>query len=579
MDELEIKPEDNPEPEPETAQEAEQETAEEAEQEDAPNTAPQTISIEEWMASSAAAVEEPPQTEALEDAQLMAVLEGCVYVAEEPLTAAQLAAALHQDPERITALMKQLMAEFERPEHGICIKEVAGGYKMATKAEHHEAVRSFVKSLKAPLKLSLPALETLAVIAYKQPVTTPEIMEIRGVQGGSVLKTLLDRKLIAEAGRKNVIGKPILFKTTKEFLIQFGLKDLAELPSLKEFEEIRRMSIADNEPPAETPVPVEEPTSSAPPVEEPPATPGRPDPVVELQRRGRGAPAASGRSSRGRRAHGRNPRRRRASHGRDGAGAIGKAGALMPEERLQKIISQAGVTSRRQAEKYILEGRVMVNGTVITELGSKADLQRDHIKVDGRLLHAPKHQIYIALNKPNNTVTTTNDPEHRATVMDLLRGVKERVYPVGRLDYHSEGLLLLTNDGELANAITSKSSHLAKTYLVKSNGPLTTEQEEKFRTGVPLSGKRTMPAGLKLIRDAPNPWYEVRLHEGRNNQIRLMFKNFGRLVEKLRRVRIGPLELGPLKPGEFRHLSTEELQKLKRAALTPAKAPRVRESV
>ena len=122
------------------------------------------------------------------------------------------------------------------------IREVAGGYKMATKPEHHEAVRSFVKSLKPPLKLSLPALETLAVIAYKQPVTAPEIMEIRGVQGAGVLKTLLDRKLIAAAGRKNVIGKPILYKTTKEFLIQFGLKDLSELPSLKEFEEIRRMA-------------------------------------------------------------------------------------------------------------------------------------------------------------------------------------------------------------------------------------------------------------------------------------------------------------------------------------------------
>jgi len=132
----------------------------------------------------------------------------------------------------------------------VSIREVAGGYKMATKPEHHEAVRNFVKSLKPPLKLSLPALETLAVIAYKQPATGPEIMEIRGVQGGGVFKTLLDRKLIAVAGRKNVIGKPILYKTTKEFLIQFGLKDLSELPSLKEFEEIRRMAFADSEPPA-----------------------------------------------------------------------------------------------------------------------------------------------------------------------------------------------------------------------------------------------------------------------------------------------------------------------------------------
>ncbi|MFY9725364.1 MAG: SMC-Scp complex subunit ScpB, partial [Bryobacteraceae bacterium] len=148
-----------------------------------------------------------------------------------------------------------LIEEFDKPEHGLAIREVAGGYKMATKAEHHDAVRAFVKSLKPPLKLSLPALETLAVIAYKQPATAPEIMEIRGVQGAGVLKTLLDRKLIAAAGRKNVIGKPILYKTTKEFLIQFGLKDMSELPSLKEFEEIRRMAFADSEPAAESAAP------------------------------------------------------------------------------------------------------------------------------------------------------------------------------------------------------------------------------------------------------------------------------------------------------------------------------------
>src|SRR5690242_6992395 len=144
-----------------------------------------------------------------------------------------------------------LVAEFDRPEHGVAMREVAGGYKMGTKAEHHERVRAFIKSLRAPAKLSLPALETLAVIAYKQPVTTPEIMEIRGVQGASVLKTLLDRKLIAEAGRKKVIGQPILYKTTKEFLVQFGLKDLSELPTLKEFEELGRLSVAepDEEPP------------------------------------------------------------------------------------------------------------------------------------------------------------------------------------------------------------------------------------------------------------------------------------------------------------------------------------------
>jgi 23S rRNA pseudouridine2605 synthase len=238
----------------------------------------------------------------------------------------------------------------------------------------------------------------------------------------------------------------------------------------------------------------------------------------------------------------------------------------VPEERLQKILATAGIASRRKAEVLITEGRVTVNGKVVEELGSKADLDTDHIKVDGKLIKQPERFVYIALNKPDSVVSTADDPQHRATVLDYLPGVKARVYPVGRLDYHSQGLLLLTNDGEFANAITAARSHVPKTYLVKSNGYLTPEQEETFRTGIPLSGRRTAPAGLKLYRRGDNPWYEVRLIEGRNQQVRIMFKHLGRLVEKLRRVRIGNVELGSLKPGEFRYLAPEEVRKLMRMA-------------
>ena len=237
----------------------------------------------------------------------------------------------------------------------------------------------------------------------------------------------------------------------------------------------------------------------------------------------------------------------------------------MPEERLQKILSATGVASRRKAEQIITEGRVTVNGAVITELGSKADLERDHIKVDGRLLRQTIGHVYIALNKPDNVVSTVSDPQRRQTVVDLLHGVRSRVYPVGRLDYHSSGLILLTNDGEFANAITAK-AHVSKTYLVKIKGALTPEQEEEFRRGIPLSGKRTAPAGLRLIRRGDNPWYEVRLVEGRNQQIRIMFKHFGHLVEKLRRIRIGTIALDKLKPGEFRYLDAAEVSKLMKLA-------------
>lgn len=235
----------------------------------------------------------------------------------------------------------------------------------------------------------------------------------------------------------------------------------------------------------------------------------------------------------------------------------------MPLERLQKILSRAGVTSRRKAEQLILEGRVTVNGKVVTELGAKADLERDRIEVDGRRVRPPRRLIYLALNKPRGCVTTLHDPQGRPTVMDFLRGVKERVFPVGRLDYHSEGLLLLTNDGEFANRLMSASSHVPKTYLVKVNGPLTPDQERQFREGVPLYGRRTAPAGLRLIQRGKNPWYEVRLIEGRQNQIRLMFKHFGRLVEKLKRIRIAFLELGSLKPGQFRYLTPSEVARFR----------------
>jgi len=237
----------------------------------------------------------------------------------------------------------------------------------------------------------------------------------------------------------------------------------------------------------------------------------------------------------------------------------------MPEERLQKLLAHAGIASRRRAEQLIREGRVAVNGSVITELGTKADPERDDIKVDGKHIRASEKPVYLLMNKPKNFVTTVSDPEGRPTVMDLLRGVKARVYPVGRLDYHSEGLLLFTNDGEFAKRIMAAESQVAKFYMVKVNGSLSSEQEIKFREGVHLAGKRTAPAGLKLIRRAENPWYEVRLMEGRQNQIRLMFKNFGRLVEKLKRVRIGFLELGSLQPGKYRHLTPAELARFRKA--------------
>jgi len=241
----------------------------------------------------------------------------------------------------------------------------------------------------------------------------------------------------------------------------------------------------------------------------------------------------------------------------------------MPLERLQKIIAAAGVASRRKAEELISAGHVQVNGQVVTELGSKADPESDHVRVNGKLLQGAQRHVYLLLNKPKGYVTTMSDPEKRPTVMDLIRGVKGRVYPVGRLDYASEGLLLLTNDGRLAHQLMKAASHVAKTYVVKVAGTPKEEAIAKLRAGVSIAtddGKRvrTGPAGVRIVKEGTNPWYEITLIEGRNRQIRRMFEAIGHHVEKIKRVRYGPLALD-VPPGKFRLLTLREVERLKSA--------------
>ena len=305
----------------------------------------------------------------------------------------------------------------------------------------------------------------------------------------------------------------------------------------------------------------------------------------------------------------------------------------MPSERLQKIMAAAGVASRRKAEHMITSGLVEVNGQIVTELGSKADPERDHIRVNGKLLRGVEQHVYLLMNKPRGYVTTVSDPEGRPTVMNLLRGVRARVYPIGRLDYGSEGLLLLTNDGELAHALMQAASDVEKVYLVKVAGVPNEAGLNKLRRGLMIpegrvktlndpragaegnarssprvKGKnrsldsptesargfsssarnssknwvevarmgqgeraskkqervRTAPAKIRLLKEADNPWYEVTLIEGKNRQLRKMFEEIGHHVEKIKRVRYGPLALD-VPPGEFRRLSIGEVEKLKRA--------------
>jgi 23S rRNA pseudouridine2605 synthase len=255
----------------------------------------------------------------------------------------------------------------------------------------------------------------------------------------------------------------------------------------------------------------------------------------------------------------------------------------MPAERLQKIIASAGLASRRHAEEMIAAGRVSVNGQTVKELGTKADPENDHIRVDGRLLRGPERHVYIMVNKPKGYVTTVTDPEGRPTVMNIVRSVGARVYPVGRLDYQSEGLLLMTNDGGLMAGLTNAASHVPKTYWVKVSGTPPEEAVERLRRGIVLPPRtarpgqkarherpvKTAPAKIRVLREAANPWYEVTLIEGRNRQIRRMFEQIGHHVEKIKRVRYGPLELD-IEPGQFRPLAPAEVTRLRAAAKADA---------
>lgn len=236
------------------------------------------------------------------------------------------------------------------------------------------------------------------------------------------------------------------------------------------------------------------------------------------------------------------------------------------EERLQKILAKMGIASRRAAEEIILEGRVTVNGKAAT-LGMKADPSKDHIKLDGKLLTKPEPKVYLMINKPKGVITTLSESEERPTIRDFLKKIKYRIFPVGRLDYDSEGLLLLTNDGDFAHAILHPSKKIPKTYHVKIKGVLEDNDIEKLKRGVKLKDGMTLPSKVKKLRKAEeNSWIEITIYEGRKRQVRRMLEKVGHPVLKLKRVRINGIELGNLAPGAIRYLTSEEIRKIKEYA-------------
>jgi 23S rRNA pseudouridine2605 synthase/16S rRNA pseudouridine516 synthase len=236
-------------------------------------------------------------------------------------------------------------------------------------------------------------------------------------------------------------------------------------------------------------------------------------------------------------------------------------------DRLQKVLARAGVASRRAAERLIEEGRVRVNGKIVTRLGTRVDAQRDAISVDGRRIpNAPSQSLYLMLNKPRGYVCTLSDPEGRPTVRDLLKQVRRRVYPVGRLDFDSEGLLLLTDDGDLARDLTHPSRHVPKTYSVKVRGLPSREALRRLARGIRLDGRRTLPCRVRVAKPGDNSWVEITIHEGRKHQVRRMLAAVGYPVLKLNRIRFGGLRLGNLARGRARYLTPDEVAHLREAA-------------
>lgn len=234
------------------------------------------------------------------------------------------------------------------------------------------------------------------------------------------------------------------------------------------------------------------------------------------------------------------------------------------EIRLQKLIAGTGLASRRKAETLISAGRVTVNGRVVTELGTKVDPNRDHVKVDGKHLSSAQPYVYLMLNKPKHVMSTLDDPGGRPTVKDYLRGVSVRVFPVGRLDFDSEGLMLLTNNGDLAQALLHPRYHVPKTYLIKVKRVLTDEEIRTLERGVKLDDGMTSPAHVKKVKKVEqNSWLELTIREGRKHQVKRMLDAVGHPVLRLIRVKMGPLVLGDLEPGEFRFLEDREANALR----------------
>jgi|GEM_PF-31743 23S rRNA pseudouridine2605 synthase len=519
----------------------------------------------------------------LEANSLKGALEALLLVSSDPVSAPALAGALDIAPGECASLLAELKVEYEEANRGFQLREVAGGWRLFTHPAYHDVVEAYVLSWDTQ-KLSQAALETLAVIAYHQPVTREVVKGIRGVNSDGVIASLVDKGLVRELGRDPQRGQAIIYGTTNAFLEKFGLRSTRDLPDLEQFapDEQSRQFIRERLSGRSIQSTLEEQAEDLDEerelldtdVEDVEAVENLETLVVDEI----------------------------SEDLHDETNEVGetRAGAAVPNAdthesdaqpvyphtmRLQRFLARAGVASRRGSEDLMTAGRVTVNGQVATELGTKVDVDRDHIEVDGMPVKLNQGAVYLMLYKPTGYLTTMSDPQERPCVADLVpRDRYPGLFPVGRLDRDTTGLLLFTTDGDLSQDLLHPSKHVYKTYQALVDGHLTDRDLGPLRRGIELDDGLCQPAICRVINareaEAVTPQgvkpgttaVEVIIREGRKNQVKRMLSKIHHPVIRLHRCNFAGLELEGVAKGSWRELTDREVQILKDGGIPPKQA-------
>ena len=439
----------------------------------------------------------------VEQFALRPALEAVLMVTDQPLDEVRLAQAVGRPVREVADALQGLAAEYVEQGRGFELRDVGGGWRFYSGADYTEIVERFVVDGQQA-RLTTAALETLAVISYRQPISRARVSAIRGVNIDGVVRTLVSRGLVEEAGVDPESGAH-LFRTTTYFLERMGLSSLDELPEIAPF--LPEMAEIEGE--------LDLPGSAL--------------------------------------DHDRSPHR-----GEDPPS--GPSGEAVLGVRLQKVLAQAGVASRRRCEELMAAGRVEVDGIVVTQLGARVDPESAVVRVDGDRIPVAAAKVYLVANKPRGVVSTMDDDEGRPDLRTLLTGRSERLFHVGRLDTDTDGLIVLTNDGEFAHRLAHPSFELSKTYLAQVEGRMTAKTRHALLAGVTLSdGFIAVDSVRTVSENQGRTLVEIVIHEGRNRIVRRLLAEVGHRVQRLSRTAIGPVRLGDLRSGQVRNLTATEL--------------------